>query len=218
MLHRLLLSAEIECLLSFFSLSIANMVRLKGEMWIMLSFMPDWSFLMMLWLLPIVFFIHDGEEIATMEWWLRKNKNSPWITKFSPVSIPWDKNITLQFTIAVLLIGFVLTSVTVLTALTFDIGSPFNGLFAGFVTVFLLDGVKHVGASIALKAYTPGVITAAVLEIPYGIYALNRLLSSGIVDATAFAMGTLIAMPLILFLVWFGLTLGKRIAPHRIKT
>lgn len=194
------------------------MVRLKGEMRIMLSFMPDWNFVMLLWLLPVVFFIHDGEEIATMEWWLRKNKNSPWITKFSPVSIPWDKNITLQFSFAVLLIGSILTCITFLTARTFDIGSPFNGLFAGFVTVFLLDGVKHVGASIALKAYTPGVITAAVLEIPYGIYALNRLLSTGIVDATAFAMGTLISLPLILFLVWFGLTLGKRIAPHRINT
>lgn len=216
--HRLLLSSEFECLLSFFTLGIANTVRLKGEMRIMLSFMPDWSFLMMLWLLPVVFFIHDGEEIATMEWWLRKNKNSPWITKFSPVSIPWEKNITLQFTIAVLLIGFVLTSVTVLAVLTFDIGSPFSALFAGFVTVFLLDGVKHVGASIALKAYTPGVITAAVLEIPYGIYALHRLLSTGIVDATAFVMGILISLPLILFLVWFGLTLGKRIAPTRINT
>lgn len=184
----------------------------------MLTFMPDWNFVVLLWLLPVVFFIHDGEEIAAMEWWLRKNKNNPWITKFSPVSIPWDKNITLQFSFAVLLIGSILTCVTFLTVRTFDIGSPFNALFAGFVTVFLLDGVKHVGASIALKAYTPGVITAAFLEIPYGIYALNRLLSSGIVDATACVMGTLISLPLILFLVWFGLTLGKRIAPHRVNT
>ncbi|MGV2805325.1 HXXEE domain-containing protein, partial [Clostridium perfringens] len=111
----------------------------------MLSIMPDWSFAMMLWLLPVVFFIHDGEEIATMEWWLRKNKNNSVLSKISPVSTPWDKNITLQFTFAVLLIGFILTSVTAITALNFEIGSPFNALFAGFVTVFLLDGGKHVG-------------------------------------------------------------------------
>lgn len=54
---------------------------------IMLSIMPDWSFAMMLWLLPVVFFIHDGEEIATMEWWLRKNKNNPVLSKISPVSL-----------------------------------------------------------------------------------------------------------------------------------
>ncbi|MDL1164134.1 HXXEE domain-containing protein [Paenibacillus sp. 843] len=181
----------------------------------MLSIMPDWSFAMMLWLLPVVFFIHDGEEIATMEWWLRKNKNNPRVSPFSPVSIPWDKHITLQFTFAVLLIGFILTSVTAFTALNFESSSPFNALFAGFVTVFLLDGVKHVGASIALWAYTPGVITAAILEIPYGIYALYRLLHADIINMTSLALGTIIALPITLVLVWTGLTLGKRIAPFR---
>ncbi|EFU39215.1 hypothetical protein PVOR_25583 [Paenibacillus vortex V453] len=57
-----------------------------------------------------------------------------------------------------------------MTALHFEPDSGLNALFTGFVAVFLLDGVKQVGASIALKAYTPGVITAALLEIPYGIY------------------------------------------------
>lgn len=180
-----------------------------------LSLIQHWNLNMILWLLPVVFFIHDGEEIATMEWWLRKNKNNPWISKFSPVSIPWDKHITLQFTFAVLLIGFILTSVTFLTALNAEIGSPFNVLFAGFVAVFLLDGVKHVGASIALKTYTPGVLTAAFLEIPYGIYALYRFLHAGIVDTAALIIGTLIALPIVLFLVWFGLTLGKQMAPIR---
>jgi hypothetical protein len=182
---------------------------------IMLSFMQDWSLIMILWLLPVVFFIHDGEEIATMEWWLRKNKNNPVLSKISPVSTPWDKNITLQFTFAVMLIGFILTSVTFLTALNFEIASPFNALFAGFVTVFLLDGVKHMGASIALLEYTPGVITAAILEIPYGIYALYRLFHADIIDMASLALGTIIAMPVTLLLVWTGLTLGKRIAPFR---
>lgn len=183
----------------------------------MLSFMSDWSIVMILWLLPVVFFIHDGEEIATMEWWLRKNKNNPVLSKITPVSTPWDKNITLQFTFAVLLIGFILTGVTLLTSLNFEISSPFNALFAGFVTVFLLDGVKHAGASIALWAYTPGVITAALLEIPYGIYALYRLLHADIVDMTSLTLGTIIALPITLLLVWTGLTLGKRIAPPRIN-
>jgi len=185
----------------------------------MLSFMQDWDLVVMLWLLPVVFFIHDGEEIATIEWWLRKNQDNPWLSKISPVPISWNKHITLQFTYAVLLIGFVLTSLTFLTALNFEIGSPFNVLFAGFAMVILLDGVKHAAVSIFLRKYTPGVLTAVILEIPYGIYALYRFLHADmIVDTASLLLGSIIALPVTLLLVWMGLTLGGRIAPFRHKT
>ncbi|MFD4519442.1 MULTISPECIES: HXXEE domain-containing protein [Paenibacillus] len=102
-----------------------------------------------------------------------------------------------------------------MTALHFEPGSGLNALFTGFVAVFLLDGIKHVGASIALKAYTPGVITAALLEIPYGIYTLYRFLNEDFVEPAALPIGTMISLPVVLCLVWFGLTLGKQIAPIR---
>lgn len=181
----------------------------------MFMFMQDWNLDKMVWMLPMVFFIHDGEEILVMERWLRRNKEHPWISKLAPVSIRWDKHITLQFTFAVLVIGFILTSVTILTALNLEPGSWFNVLFTGLVAVFLLDGVKHVGASVALKAYTPGVITAALLEIPYGCYALYRFLNEGFVDTAELLIGTVISLPVILFLVWLGLTAGRQIAPIR---
>ncbi|MGG3282207.1 HXXEE domain-containing protein [Paenibacillus solani] len=181
----------------------------------MFTFMQDWSLESIIWFLPLMFIIHDGEEIITMERWLRHNRNNPLLSKIYPVSIRWDKHITLQFTFAVLVIGFMLTSVTFLTARNFEPGSLVNVLFAGLVAVFALDGVKHVGASIVLRTYTPGVITAAFIEVPYGFFALYRFIHDGFVTTPVLMIGTLITLPIILFLVWFGLTIGKYIAPIR---
>lgn len=171
---------------------------------------------MVLWLLPVVFFIHDGEEVMTMERWLRKHKDLPWIQTKSPVRIRWDIHITLQFAYAVLLLGFVLACMTWLAVSRLEAqGGSLAFLFAGFTAVFLLDGIKHAAASLAVRSYTPGVITAVLLEIPYGVYALYRLIREGIVNPADVLLGTAIALPVTLLLVWSGLTLGERLAPIR---
>lgn len=177
--------------------------------------MVDWNSEMLLWLLPVVFFLHDGEEIASMEHWIRRNKDSPWLSKISSVPIRWDKNLTLSFTFAVLVLGFVLTSVTWHAAVRYDTVGSMPFLYAGFVAVFLLDGIKHVGATVLLRKYTPGVVTAALLEIPFGAYALYNLIHQKMIDLAALALGLAIAMPVTLFLVWSGLTIGMRLAPVR---
>ncbi|WP_223260524.1 HXXEE domain-containing protein [Paenibacillus ihbetae] len=175
----------------------------------------NWSMEMLLWLLPIVFFLHDGEEIATMERWVRSNKDNPSLSSISSVRIRWDKNLTFSFTFAVLVLGLVLSSITWHAAVRYEAAGSTPFLYAGFVAVFLLDGIKHVGATMLTRKYTPGVITAALLEIPFGAYALYNLFHLKMIDLPALALGLAIAVPVTLFLVWSGLTLGMRLAPVR---
>lgn len=166
-----------------------------------------------LMLLPLIFFIHDGEEIATVEKWLRNRRDRPRIGSELRL-LNMEKRITIQFAIAVLLLGSVLCIVSWFAVIRAG-GGNVSMLFVGIVAVLLLDGIKHVGASLAMKTYTPGVVTAALVEIPYAAYTLYRLFGEGKTDVLALACGTLIALPLALILVWAGLLLGKIAAPDR---
>ncbi|ASA20414.1 HXXEE domain-containing protein [Paenibacillus donghaensis] len=168
----------------------------------------------LIWLLPVAFFIHDGEEIGTMERWLRKAKENPRITFENRLLNP-DKNITIQFTVAVLLLGLVLTVVAALTAERFQTDGQLNLLFIGIVAVMLGDGVKHLGISLALRSYSAGVATALFIEIPYGAYALYRFWDAGLAGPVTILKSTALVLPLVLSLVWLGLTLGSRITPYR---
>ncbi|WP_048600575.1 HXXEE domain-containing protein [Rubeoparvulum massiliense] len=169
---------------------------------------------LLIWLLPIAFFIHDGEEIATVERWLRQNQDHPRIAAKNRM-LNWEKNITFQFTVAVLLLGLLLFLISYFTSGTFRSTGKLNLLFIGAVTVLLIDGIKHLGFTILLKQYTSGVITAVLVEIPYGAYALSRFYAAGLTDIGANLLALALGLPLTIFFVWLGLTLGRIVAPFR---
>ncbi len=73
----------------------------------------------LIWLIPVAFFIHDGEEIFLMEKWLRSHGNHSRIAFENRLLDP-GKSITLQFTVAVLLLGSVLSLITFLSAMRFE--------------------------------------------------------------------------------------------------
>ncbi|WP_052759634.1 HXXEE domain-containing protein [Paenibacillus sp. DMB20] len=168
----------------------------------------------LIWLLPIAFFIHDGEEIATVERWVRKHKDHPRIASVRPL-LNLNKNMTVQFAVAVLLLGSIISCVTYFAAGNYRVNGTMNTLYCGLLAVFLLDGIKHVGLYFMLKTYTPGVITAAFVEIPFAGYALYRFFDHGMIHGSTIAIGLVIALPLTLLAVWASLTLGRMLAPSR---
>ncbi|MFF2888706.1 HXXEE domain-containing protein [Paenibacillus sp. NPDC057967] len=175
----------------------------------------DLEFLM--WLFVVVFFLHDGEEIVTMERWVRKHHEKAKLA-FDLRLVDLNKNLTVQFAIGVLTIGIALVLTTYGAVPLAGGKHVIYALFTGFVAVFLLDGLKHIGISLMLKTYTPGVVTAAVLEVPYGAYTLYRLFNKGMLDAITLLKGTAMALPLVLVLVAAGLMLGGRIAPRSTRS
>ncbi|RJE89701.1 HXXEE domain-containing protein [Paenibacillus sp. 1011MAR3C5] len=171
----------------------------------------------LMWLFLVVFFLHDGEEIVTMERWVRKHHKQAKLALDLRL-IDLNKNLTVQFTAGVLTIGVALALVTYVAVPLAGSKHALYALFTGLVAVFLLDGLKHIGISLLLKTYTPGVVTAAVLEVPYGAYALYRLFDEGMLNAIILLKGTVMALPLVLMLGASGLLLGGRIAPRRSRS
>ncbi|WP_339323516.1 HXXEE domain-containing protein [Paenibacillus sp. FSL W8-0194] len=167
----------------------------------------------LIWLIPVAFFIHDGEEILLMEKWLRSHGNHSRIAFENRLLDP-GKSITLQFTVAVLLLGSVLSLITFLSVMRFEKNGQLSMLCAGVLAVILLDGIKHVVFSLLLRAYSAGVITAILVEIPFASYALYRFYDAGKISLITLAGGLALALPLTILLVFCGLMLGKWIIPY----
>ena len=118
---------------------------------------------------PILFLIHDLEEIVTVE-------------QFQlPIQLPFTIS-TLEFTIAFVFL-WIIVAIGCLNAakgrnfLGIKPLSFFSLLVAG---VFLANGIGHVLQTIVFQKYVPGVITAALLMIPYCMLAVRKLYSAKI--------------------------------------
>ncbi|MCK8490061.1 HXXEE domain-containing protein [Paenibacillus sp. MBLB2552] len=167
----------------------------------------------LIWLIPVVFFIHDGEEVLMVRRWLRRHQSQPSIVKATRF-LASDKYVTGQFAIAIFLLGVSLLIVTYTAAVQYHSQGRLSGLYAGILVALVIDGLKHIGMWIRLKHYTPGVITAIVVEIPVASYAIYRFYSSGVANFQTFIWGFIIALPFVWFVVVGGLIVGKVMAPR----
>ncbi len=180
----------------------------------MLAFLNDWiSIYLLIWLLPVAFFLHDGEEIAAVERWIRPRRHT--LSPLMQRALNWDKSITVQFATAVALIGSLICLGTGNAAAAAEAGGKLGPVFVGMVAVMLLDGIKHVGLSLLNRSYTVGAITAALVEIPYASYALYRFNQADLIEPAALWLGIAIVLPNVFLLIGIGFTLGRRIAPYR---
>ncbi|WP_150268792.1 HXXEE domain-containing protein [Paenibacillus tepidiphilus] len=147
------------------------------------------------WLLPVCFMFHDFEEILTIESW--GNKHSGETADRLPEKLRNQYLGTLQmttrnFAMDVLFVYMLIVSVTVL-AVFFS----FYLLFLSVLALFLLHVFTHLGQSILLRLYTPGVITAVLIALPYSLYAFYRLLLDGIVDGKDIGLALLLLLVLV---------------------
>lgn len=134
------------------------------------------------WLLPVTFLIHDGEEILTVAGWSARHRATLLhrFRRFAFVRrmVAETDMSTAQFAAAV---GCVL--VFVLSGnLGYGLGGRY-GLFwfAAVVGAMFGNVLTHTGQSLILGRYTPGVVSAWVVLLPYTLYTFHRLLAAGLV-------------------------------------
>lgn len=149
--------------------------------------------LMLIW--PLVFLIHDLEEILTVE----------------QFELPFPIEITtLQFTIAFILLWIVVTWACINAAnqKNFFGMNPIT-TFALIIAIFLVNGIGHILQSIILWKYVPGVITAVVLLIPFCLYCLKRLQDEQSITKKEFTKLLLVGAILITPTILVALLIGK---------
>lgn len=113
---------------------------------------------------PVIFLIHDLEEIVTIE------------QVRLPFQLPFTIS-TIEFTVAFVFLWVIVTVGCLYAAngrrfLWIKPLPFFSFLISG---VFLANGIGHVLQAIVFQKYVPGAITAVLLLIPYCIMAVKKL-------------------------------------------
>ncbi|MBS4537286.1 HXXEE domain-containing protein [Clostridium sp. D2Q-11] len=150
----------------------------------------------LIWLLPIVFMLHDFEEIILIVPWLENNfdyirKKAPnflerRIDKFANIS-------TSQFALAVFL-EFILFIIATFMAVEYG-----KFIFLIVLNSFLLiHGIMHIITVVILKRYAPFIITTILLIFPYCPYLFFRLLASDLITFKTILISSLVGVVLII--------------------
>lgn len=162
----------------------------------------------LVWLFIVVFVLHDLEEIIWVEAWIKKNKSHVIHTVPKRFKKPLNKmfNITSgQFAFAVLLEFIVFIPFTYIAA---EHEKFF--IFLSFNSLFLLHVFTHLGQSLYLKMYTPGVISAVICVLPYTLYMFYRMLSEELVSWNEVLLSIPVGL-LVVPIVLLGHELGRKL-------
>lgn len=115
------------------------------------------------------FTIHNIEESIWLPEWSKHAK------KFHE---PVERN---QFIFAVIIITIVGYLVSIAEIIDNNPGSVFTYIYLGFIGMMGLNTIiPHLAATILLKKYAPGLITALLLNLPLSIIIIARYIAAGI--------------------------------------
>jgi hypothetical protein len=155
---------------------------------------------LVIWMFPVAFLIHDLEELVTTERFSRENQG--WVPKrLRGIVTPS----TTQF-----LVGMIVLFVLSVGAAYLATRSPREiEILTLTLAMFLIHVVGHIGFPIVFRRYTPGLITALVIVLPYSLYAFFRLFSARLITPESFMFSLLFGALLVAPLIWLALLIGK---------
>lgn len=146
------------------------------------------------WGLLAAWAVHDAEELATMAGWLRAAR--PELERRFP-QVPWARLEVSQahVNVAIGLMGAVVAGAAAAGARTGGRSPAFQAVLAGFG----IHGLMHLGQAALARGYTPGVVTAPLVVLPFTAWAWRRLKAEGVqVRGGAASAAGLAVLPLAL--------------------
>jgi hypothetical protein len=160
--------------------------------------MNSLSFERLLWLVPIFFALHNLEEAPFMERW----------SKRLPLKLPVSYT-TRQFVVAVIFLtigGFLVTYLGV-EYLRNSIGYL---IVMGIQAILFFNAfIPHIGTTIRFRMYSPGVVTATLITIPFSIYLSQRALAESMITWKQIWMLLAIAPFAMVLFAFIALQIGK---------
>jgi hypothetical protein len=165
----------------------------------------------LIWLFPIMFVLHDFEEIIMVEKWIKKNSDVIYEKlprKIADRVIKQFSMSTAQFSVSVLVIFLFVSSSTYMASQYVHQG-PFANIhfFTVCILIFFLHAFTHIGQAIFFRSITPGVITSIVIVLPYSIVLFNSLFKNQVITwDTIFVSLPFIffIFPIVLMAHWIG--------------
>jgi hypothetical protein len=131
-----------------------------------------------LWLLPVIFIIHDGEELLTMPGWIANHQQElDRLARSSDTAAAMVRSLPTTTSQVAVAIGFILllfVAVTIGASLSSKRGFWLYA-YASLLGVLFLHVFTHIAQAILIGGYAPGVIGAVGAIIPGGLYIYKRL-------------------------------------------
>jgi len=152
------------------------------------------KYITIVWLLPIVFMIHDFEEIIFFKSWINKNNNylAEKFPKIAKRFLPRLRSLsTSGFALAVAE-EFVLLSLITWGAVTFDNYILWLAAFMGFFAHLLI----HIGQWLIFKRYIPAIWTSFFALI-YCAFTLYTIISEKIFQISEIVLWTMIGLVIV---------------------
>ncbi|MEM5775520.1 MAG: HXXEE domain-containing protein, partial [Anaerolineaceae bacterium] len=117
------------------------------------------------WLLPVIFMIHELEEIFLAEAWYIRSKEK--IHALWPKRIPFGMNRVEHYPSAAIGFGIFIEYLEfILICVLCVVFNNYLAWFGLFISFLFHMFTPHLADVIKLKAYEPGIISSAVLLIP----------------------------------------------------
>lgn len=120
----------------------------------------------LIWLFPVLFILHDFEEIIMIEKWMKNNSEVIYEKLPRRVAnrvIKQFSMTTAQFSVSVLVIFLFVSSSPYMASQYIIHGALANiYFFTVFILIFFLHVFTHIGQSIFFRSITPGVMTSIV--------------------------------------------------------
>ena len=163
-----------------------------------MDILNDIPFRVLLWLVPVFFMLHNIEEVPSMESWSIR----------LPLKIHPTVS-TRQFVVAVTfltLASFLLTYVSLAWLPT----STGYLIILGMQAVMLVNAfVPHLMTTIRFRLYSPGVVTAMLITLPFSIYLFQRAFAERVLTWGQFGILLGIAPFAMVLMADLSLQIGK---------
>lgn len=156
------------------------------------------------WLGPLVFLIHDLEEVFLARAWVEQNRSRIAGTAFEPVveAMGYEPG---KFGLVVALATIVYGVIAWSAARACQPGLRMNLYVATVLTLFV-NVITHLGQTLLLRMYTPGVVTAVLVVLPYTAFAFRMLRAHRLLTATTWMTSPLMGIGMLAAL--FGLMIA----------
>lgn len=150
------------------------------------SMVPEWVTRGLFW----AWVVNDAEELVTMGPWSREHGAE--LARRSPLPLPeWvpEGMSETHVRVAIWIMGGTIYALSARGAATGGRSRLFQAALLGFGA----HGFSHMTNSLSWRGYTPGVLTAPTVVIPYSALAMRRLAHEGVlrVDRGTVAMAAI---------------------------
>lgn len=156
---------------------------------------------------PLIFFIHDLEEVIWTQRWIEDHRFLLEGTMGERL-IRYMGYRPVEFGLVVVLITILYGIICYFATRPVKAGMSMN-LYVSTLLILFVNVFTHLGQSLVAGMYTPGVVTALLIVFPYTVYAFRKLKANRMLTRTTWKTSPFMSVGMVMII--FGLMVSVRL-------